>query len=443
MSFQNMKSSQNNQSENLFKIGNNLFRLGILLLPSATFFSMIFLLIAFIIANIKRRNLFKDKWNFPLLICSFLMIIVCFISNSSKTNIYNLNLENNLNWLGTLNWIPMFWIFWSSQSYLKNIKERISCSYFLVLGLIPVLISGFGQYYFEWYGPIKLLNGTIIWYQRSSDNIVQALTGPFNNANYAGTWLAVIFPLCFFFIRKSTKFNLSKIFFSFLTIASLLATFLTLSRNAILNISIASVLLLGISFKLIFLFFLICFILLSSFYIFQIPLDYLGFLNENKIFSSFIPSTNKLSDIFNFTRIKIWKTAIMNIIKRPFIGWGASSFSAIYFITNGKPTFQHTHNIVFELAHNYGIIVSLILFSTILFLLYKTKPDFTKKNLSEDLINKCWWISSFIIIFMNLSDITYYDGRISILFWILLAGLRCLLRENEYKEFEINHITNK
>lgn len=429
---------KNKKSKILFKIGNTIFKFGIFLLPSAIFFSIIFLFISFIISTIQNRNLLKDKWNIPLLICSILMLVVCFISNFYDSNIYNINFEKKLNWLGLLNWIPMFWVYYSSQSYLKTIKDRISCSYFLVLGLIPFFISGFGQYYFKWYGPIKFLNGTIIWYQRLSDNQFQSLTGPFNNANYAGAWLAAIFPFCLFLIIKSTKFNYIKIFYFFLTSATILATFLTLSRNAILNISLASILLIGINFKLIFLISAFIFIVFGSFFIFEIPLDYISFLSENKIISSFLPSTNKLSDILSFTRLKIWKTAISNIIKSPFIGWGASSFSAIYLIVNGKPTFQHTHNIIFELAHNYGIFVSILLFTTIIFLIYKTRPNFSINNSHESLINKFWWVSSLIIILMNFNDITYYDGRISILLWILLAGLRCVLRENEFKNISTN-----
>ena len=366
------------------------------------------------------------------------MILICFTSNFNNSNIYNLSIDKNLNWLGLLNWIPMFWIYCCSQFYLKNIKERISCSYYLVLGLIPILISGFGQYYFEWYGPIKLLNGTIIWYQRISDNQFQSLTGPFNNANYAGTWLAVIFPFCCFFVLRASKFKFNKVIYIFLTLATILATFLTHSRNAILNISIAFAFLIGISLKTLTLFFLIILLGLGSIYIFEIPLEYLNFLSENKMFSSFIPTTNNLSDVFNLTRIKIWKTAIINILKKPFLGWGASSFSALYFIINGKPTFQHTHNIVFEVAYNYGIFVSLILFTTIILLLYKTKPIFKMSISNDELINKFWWISTLIILLMNFTDMPYYDGRVSILFWILIAGLRCILREKVNRKIKIS-----
>ena len=111
---------------------------------------------------------------------------------------------------------------------------------------------------------------------------------------------------------------------------------------------------------------------------------------------------------------------------------GASSFSLLYFLKNGEPTFQQTHNLILEMANNYGVIICLILFINIFLLMYKSKPILSKKeiyNLNNQLINKFWWVSTLIILMMHFTDITYYDGRISLLFWILIAGVRCILRE--------------
>jgi len=429
-----MKIYIDKHSKILGKFGNIFFKLGILLLPSAFFYASILLLISFIIANIYEKNFFRDKWNYPLLICSLLMIIICLISNYITYNSSNFLLEKNLNWIGLLNWIPLFWAFWCAQFYLKDTKSRRACAFFLLLGTIPVLISGFGQYFFGWYGPIKLLNGTIIWYQREATaQNLQTLTGLFNNPNYTGTWFSVILPFCFFFLIQSENKKFHKIFYLIFSTAIVFAGVLTNSRNSIINMIIAFSLLIGFSFKTLILVFMIILFLYFSIFIFEIPSDFLSFLSNNKLLSGFLPGSNNLSEISSFPRIKIWRTAISNILKRPFLGWGASSFSMIYLIRNGKPTYQHTHNLFLEMANNYGIINSLILFVTLLLLMYKTKPNFYSEknfyNLNDQLINKFWWISTLIILLMHLTDITYYDGRISLLFWILIAGIRCQLRE--------------
>ena len=438
-----MNISNLKQSEILSKIGNIFFRLGILFLPAGFFYASIFLFISFVVANIYEINFLRDKWNYPLLICTLLMIFVCMISNFITDDAYNSLIEKNLNWLGLLNWIPLFWAYWCSQFYLKDIKDRKSCALFLVLGTIPVLISGFGQYFFEWYGPIKILNGTIIWYQREVTNQnLQTLTGLFNNANYAGTWLAVIFPFCFFFFMQSRRKKFKKVFYLIFSIAIAFAAVLTNSRNSIINIIISFALIIGLSFKTLFLVFLVIVFSLCSIFIFEIPLDFLSIVRDNKFLNGFIPGSNNLSDITYFPRVRIWETAISNILKRPLLGWGASSFSLIYLIKNGEPTYQHTHNLFLEVANNYGIINSLILFTTISLLMYKTKPIFYSKkifcNFNDQLINKFWWISTLIILLMQLTDITYYDGRVSILFWILIAGIRCQLKEINHKELSLN-----
>ena len=44
----------------------------------------------------------------------------------------------------------------------------------------------------------------------------------------------------------------------------------------------------------------------------------------------------------------------------------------------------------------------------------------------ELLIKKAWFSSSFIVVINHLSDITYYDGKVSILISLLFAGLKCI-----------------
>ena len=105
-------------------------------------------------------------------------------------------------------------------------------------------------------------------------------------------------------------------------------------------------------------------------------------------------------------------------------------------LNNKGPTFQHNHNLILEVAFNYGIISAVTLFGTLLYLLNKSQTKiFNDKFLSLDfkksnMIDNFWWTSTLIIFLMHFSDITYYDGRISILFWVLMAGLRRTIRQD-------------
>ena len=95
---------------------------------------------------------------------------------------------------------------------------------------------------------------------------------------------------------------------------------------------------------------------------------------------------------------------------------------------------QHTHNMPMEIAQNHGIPAAFIIVFFVSFLFLKAwKIIFIKNKLSVSYINKAWITSLLIIIVSHLSDVTYYDGRISLLIWILLAGLKCILDEDKIK----------
>ena len=175
-------------------LGNNLFLIGIFFLASAPSLSIIFLISSFILnkKNNNLKNIFKDKWNLPLLFCSILMIISA-INHSIQIKNINYDWDFSLSWLGLFNWLPLFYVFWRSQEFLKNNHQRRFFAYSLISGSIPVLITGIGQYFFEWHGPFQILYGLIKWYQKPIIDPA-GLSGLFSNANYAGAWLNIVWP---------------------------------------------------------------------------------------------------------------------------------------------------------------------------------------------------------------------------------------------------------
>ena len=133
-------------------------------------------------------------------------------------------------------------------------------------------------------------------------------------------------------------------------------------------------------------------------------------------------------------RITIWLFALKLIKLKPFFGYGAGLFPLIYVLYN-KNSVGHTHNIFLELAFNYGLPVSIIFLSFLSLLYYKsyTKINYEKKYKANKTkaIDKAWWTSSFILCGTQLVDVQYYDGKISIAFWILLAGLKSIINEKQ------------
>ena len=130
---------------------------------------------------------------------------------------------------------------------------------------------------------------------------------------------------------------------------------------------------------------------------------------------------------FQNPRIDIWGKAIKLIMERPLIGWGAATFPILYLSKEGIFGAQHTHNIILEISQIHGLPVAIILTIFVSLLVYKTaKIIFNKKKLVGE-IDRSWLAAVIIIITSHLTDVTYYEGRISLLIWILLSGLRCII----------------
>jgi len=419
---------------NLPRFSEKIFYLGIFLLASTMSIGIVLILIASIISIFcKKNDLLKDKWSIFLFAIGFLMLVSCFVQtlNYNNQNLYGW--EISLTWIGLLNWLPLFYLFISIQDFLRTSSQRLKVSIYLFSGTIPVLITGLGQYFFKWEGPLILGNGLVIWYLKEIEPHL-GLSGLFSNQNYAGTWLSVIwsFNLGFIFVNKKNilKKSLSLIFLSIFTLAIILTT----SRNAIFGMFLSIPIIIGIKS-------LISIFLIISFLVFLFIFEYyLPFSNEIfKFINSLFPTqlldkfqNLNLLNIYEFRRINLWNDAFSIISKRPFFGLGAAFFPILYDVYYNPTNYteRHTHNLFIELTASYGFIVSIFTFGFILYLIFQAWRSIKKsKQKYDDKINKSWLAASIIIVISQMNDITYFDGRISVIFWILLAGLRNIIVE--------------
>lgn len=413
--------------------GSYLFLIGLFFLPSAFPISIIFLFLSLIISlksGNKKFNL--NKINILFIIISFLMIFSNFryLFNNAEVLI---PIDKKYSWIDLFNWIPLFFCFLGFQTYLKTEKDRKIVAKTLLISSVPVIASCIAQMWFGWYGPFSTLNGLIVWFQKVPTN--SSATGLFSNANYAGFWFASIFPFTIFCLSERKK-NLFLLLNLFLITYFLI---LTNSRNAVLGFLVSIPLLFGIKYFLIIAFLLI----LLSFLLFSNNF----FMLEKEIFQNFLPYKliEKMSkfDIFNIgtsIRFDIFSRAIKYINLRPVFGWGASIFPMIYLLSGpeGDLNIQHTHNINLELAFNYGIPVSLLLTYLVSIILASSFKLIYFNQKYNSLINKSWFASTVVVILYNLTDVIYYDGKFSLLSWILLAGLNCVIKEYKSLIYENN-----
>ena len=398
-----------------------IFYLGIFLLPSAFTISAFLLVIASVIGFKKRKEPFlKDKFNLSLLISGLLMIISCIAQSINYRNSELLNWSPSLSWIGLANWLPFFLITWGFQAYLETQEERKNCALALLSGSVPVLFSGIGQVFFDFHGPLDIFNGFIIWYSRPLDNNV--LTGLFSNPNYAGAWLNLVLPISFaFLIKKESSFK--RIISLIFVILIIICIVLTNSRAAWIGLLASTLLFFGKkSFKwLIPLFISLGILILTSIINDHFNLIPLETLNEFKNFQY-------------LDRLDIWAKSIQIIFKNPLFGSGASSFNEIYQNISGLNKF-HPHNLVLDLLISYGIPAAFFTILPIITLISLSINRISQiKIASKYLVERSFITSLMIILLINMVDIQYFDGRISITIWILIAAIRNILLKDFYNE---------
>jgi len=417
-----------------------IFILGIFFLASAP--SLAFLLILFpVISGLRKnyKNLKKDKLNYLLFGAAFIMISKSIFTSYLGTNEIT-NWDSILNWAGLGNWIPHFLIYFGSQKFVQNSDQRSLIAKTLILGTVPVIFSCFSQYFLGWYGPYKLFNGLIVWYQRSRINLNEPITGLFNNPNYAGAWLAMTWPflLTYLFERRKNGSKLKLIIVFAFSVLFIAAITLINSRGALLG-TLASIPLLFGQGVIIWFLPLVSLIFLSIF-ICTLPIapenikNIFCFLIPNNFLSNFNEFTIKIE---NLPRVIIWGKALNLIAQKPFFGWGAATFPILYFSQYGDWK-GHPHNLFLELSISFGLVTSLLVFTFIGILLFKTFRKIYKSKIFENYYERAWYASIVIFLILHSFDIVYFDARISILFWILLAGLRGFLNKTKsLKSFEV------
>ena len=407
---------------------NTVFYSAVFLLPSAPYISSVLLIISGVYASIKRKNsYFSDKWNLPFLIIGILMILKSLLLTTKIIPIDLEILNSKLIWIGLVNWIPYFWSFWAFQYFTFHPDQRKKIGLVLLSGTVPVIISGILQFFFKVNGPFIFLNGIITWYSKPID-AYNGLSGLFSNANYTGSWLNLILPfsLAFLLEKKEKKSHaiISLSFFIFIVIS----TILTYSRNSILGLFLALILMIGVkTLKWI----------IPSLITVGIPISLsIGVIKNNdliEISRKFIPEiiwnyrfiNYGFDNFLDYGRIKIWAYSLKLIGMNPLWGWGSASFPILYRLETGLYK-GHAHNLLLEIGVNYGAITLLLFLSTIILVTFFS----ITKNINKitPLYDQAWRVS-FLLVFTNqMFDIQYFDFRIGFAFWLLLGGLRNFIK---------------
>ena len=415
--------------KNYYDLGYKLFLLGIFFLPSALPIGGFLLLISLIVAfTLKKEEILKNKWNYPIFLSIFLIFFNSLYASLRINYDPFLEINKNIIWLNLFNWIPILIFYLGFQIYLTNIKQRRLFSIFLISGTFPVIISCIIQKFFNINGPFETLFGTIVWFNRSLND--SGHTGLFNNSNYLGIWLTLCLPFSLSLLKNKEELVTNRLILIFTNIFLVYFSVLSSSRNALLGVIISFLFIFGIKKSIKF-----CLLFLLGIFIIYLLVPLFSLITEvnfeNIIQIGAIKKILNYNVGVNYPRLLIWKSTLSFIFQKPIFGWGAGTFTNV-FTNKGHVIIpylnlksNHSHNIFLELAYNFGIPLSLILSTTFLSL-YKRAFNNIKK-LQNDFnhnLDKAWLISLTIIFVSHLSDLTFYDGKISIVTAALFAGLK-------------------
>ncbi len=415
-----------------FKNNRLIFYVGLFLLPSAFTLGSIFLLISLFI-NLRNSNFnyFNDRINkffifagLFLFISSFIKFIYEISTNEMSQDSYNIFVD-------LLNWLPQILLFIGFQNFLLNNQDRKKFIVALISGSIPVIFSCFTQIFLNWYGPMEALFGLLIWYQRPIEGIT-GITGLFSNPNYLGAWLNIIWPFCLGLIFFDNK-NIYKVIFKLiLSISVCSLIILTASRGALLCLLIPIPFIYKSELRK----WIIAFISIVSLTTLNLSFPIFG-IQFQTFLQSIIPRgiwenfTSIGFESLDISRQNIWGHTLNFIAEKPIFGHGSNAFPTLIYDETGFWK-GHAHNLPLELMVSYGVPSTLILLIPIIYLIYKSFVKiFIKigKINNETIIDRVWIISLSTLILSQLVDIQYYDGRISIIGWLLLAGTRNILLE--------------
>ncbi|MEB3322490.1 MAG: O-antigen ligase family protein [Synechococcaceae cyanobacterium] len=404
-------------------LGWRCFQLGLLLLASSAFLAGLLLFVALILGSLGRHRPLADPANRVLLLVAALMVLGCPGASSGW-----------LAWVGLANWLPFFWAFWGYQPYLATRPARRRAGLMLLAGTVPVIVTGLGQIGGGWSGPFQALGGLVIWHLHEGGNPEGRLSGLFDYANIAGAWLALAWPLALAALLETGRGPWRRGLALLLAVALVVALFLTDSRNAWGALLLAVPLVAGpASWGWLLPLLLAGLALLGLACLPGVPA---ALQDPARLL---VPETiwGRLTDLqyagerpLAETRLAQWRVALGLIAERPWLGWGAAAFSLIYPARTGR-WHGHPHNLPIDLALSHGLPAALLLVGLVLALLILAAR---RGMATGGPFERGWWAAALVLATLHATDMPFYDSRINVAGWVLLAGLRAGIREREAPE---------
>jgi O-antigen ligase len=144
----------------------------------------------------------------------------------------------------------------------------------------------------------------------------------------------------------------------------------------------------------------------------------------------------------NDPRVGIWNFALDLLSQRPWLGWGLGNFKLQY-PPGLIPEYQyiaHPHNVWLLLAVEAGIPVMLLFCWLVGRICVRAVRQLSLAKSPEQALLLAYLLAFWGCLAFALFDVTFYDARINVTHWVLLAGLYALTAPETSRQLNISDI---
>lgn len=274
------------------------------------------------------------------------------------------------------------------------------------------------------------ITGTESWVDENMfQDIKLRVYSTFGNPNVLGEYLVLLIPLSMAFVLRSERPVHKLVYFCIFAIMAV-CMILTWSRGAWLGIMLAVMIFLVLTDKR----WLLCALLI----VVAIPFVP-ALLNSGSAIIGRFTSIGNMADSSTAYRVSIWRSAI-DIIKDYWIGGigpGSDAFSLIYknYAASGADFALHSHNLYLQLITELGISGIVVFVMLILRFVKMTAKSYiteNRKTLKSSVSIACLAGISGLLL-QGLTDYIWYNYKLVLIFWIVLAIGSASVSENTSK----------
>jgi O-antigen ligase len=331
------------------------------------------------------------------------------------------------NWLGLANFLPFVWLFAAFSRYLIHWQQWQRLVSLLVAASLPVVLLGLAQLYLGWHGPINLLWIVNFQYQ-AQGNPPGRMSSVFPYANILASYLALIWPLAlggWFQVWGDRPQRRQRIWgWAVLLVVLLLGLLLSDSRNAwgvVLGTTLAFAwyerwhVLVGLSVALGTATYWAAFGSLGQGWLRQIIPSFLWRRLTDEDYPIRLVATLRPTQ---------WEFAWDLAQLRPWFGWGPRSFGFLY-EEQMRFWMGHPHNLPLMLAMEQGFPALLLIYGLVGYIVVRAIARLRQRDLVP---RNRRLLLSLVLAFLSSAafawvDIPFFDSRLNLINWLLLAGL--------------------